>query len=39
MWLIDRLAGGVYKWEAAELGRARCDADVATGSIGQRGKR
>jgi hypothetical protein len=39
VWLIDRLTGSVYKCEASEHGRASCDAEVATGSIGERGKR
>jgi hypothetical protein len=33
-WLIDRLTGTVYRCEAPVRGRASCDADVATGSIG-----
>ena len=39
MWLIDRLTGNVYKCHAAERGKASCEADIATGSIGERGKR
>ena len=39
VWLIDRLTGSVYKCEASGHGRASCDAEVATGSIGERGKR
>jgi hypothetical protein len=38
MWLIDRLSGSVYKCRAPEPGRASCEAEVATGSIGDRGK-
>jgi hypothetical protein len=38
MWLIDRLTGNVYKCRASERGKASCDADVQTGSIGERGK-
>ena len=39
-WLIDRLTGSVYKCSAPDRGKATCDApDVATGSIGGRGKR
>jgi hypothetical protein len=34
MWLIDRLTGNVYKCQAAERGKASCEAEVATGSIG-----
>jgi hypothetical protein len=39
MWLIDRLTGNVYKCQAPERGKASCEADIATGSIGDRGKR
>jgi hypothetical protein len=39
LWLIDRLTGSVYKCEAPERGRAACDAEIATGSIGERPKR
>ena len=38
MWLIDRLTGRVYKCEAAERGRASCEPDTATGSIGDHPK-
>jgi hypothetical protein len=38
MWLVDRLNGSVYKCRAAERGKASCDADIATGSIGERAK-
>ncbi|HZC96215.1 MAG TPA: hypothetical protein VE267_08845 [Bradyrhizobium sp.] len=38
-WLIDRLTGSVYKCQAPERGKASCEAEVATGSIGERGKR
>ena len=38
LWLIDRLTGSVYKCRAAERGKASCDAEIATGSIGERGK-
>ena len=34
MWLIDRLTGNVYKCDAPERGKASCDAEVATGSVG-----
>jgi hypothetical protein len=37
MWLIDRLSGSVYKCRASDPGRASCEAEVATGSVG--GKR
>jgi hypothetical protein len=39
LWLIDRLTGNVYKCQAPERGRAACEAEIATGSIGERGKR
>jgi len=39
MWLIDRLTGSVYKCQAPERGKAACEAEIATGSIGERGKR
>jgi hypothetical protein len=39
MWLIDRLTGNVYKCQTQERGKASCDVEVATGSIGDRGKR
>jgi hypothetical protein len=38
-WLIDRLTGIVYRCQAPERGRASCDAEVATGAIGERPKR
>ena len=38
-WLIDRLAGVVYRCHAPERGRAACDAEVATGAIGEPPKR
>jgi hypothetical protein len=38
MWLIDRLTGHVYKCQASERGKATCDPEVATGSVGERGK-
>jgi hypothetical protein len=38
LWLIDRLTGSVYKCHAAERGKAACEAELATGSIGERGK-
>lgn len=39
VWLIDRLTGNVFKCEAAEHGKATCETDIATGSIGEKGKR
>ena len=38
MWLIDRLTGSVYKCQASERGKASCEPDTATGSIGERQK-
>jgi hypothetical protein len=38
VWLIDRLDGNVYKCQALEHGKASCDRDIATGSIGDRAK-
>ena len=38
-WLVDRLTGTVYKCQAAHAGRASCEADIATGSVGDRQKR
>ena len=38
-WLIDRLTGTVYKCQAAHPGRASCEAEIATGSLGERQKR
>ena len=38
MWLIDRLTGNVYKCQTAERGKATCDPEVATGSVGERPK-
>jgi hypothetical protein len=38
VWLIDRLTGSVYKCQASEHGKAVCDAEIATGSTGERGK-
>ena len=38
VWLIDRLTGSVFKCTAAEHGKATCEADIATGSIGEKGK-
>jgi hypothetical protein len=39
MWLIDRLTGNVYKCQAAERGKASCEPETSTGSIGERPKR
>ena len=39
VWLIDRLTGSVYKCQAADRGKASCEPETATGSIGQPQKR
>jgi hypothetical protein len=38
VWLIDRLTGSVYRCKAPERGKAACDAEISTGSIGDRAK-
>jgi len=38
-WLVDRLTGSVYKCRAPDRGKASCEADIATGSVGERPKR
>jgi hypothetical protein len=38
-WLIDRLTGHVYRCQAPARGPASCDAEIATGSVGDRSKR
>jgi hypothetical protein len=38
VWLIDRLTGSVYKCQASERGKASCEAEVATGAIGEHAK-
>jgi hypothetical protein len=38
LWLVDRLTGSVYRCEAEARGKAACDPDTATGSIGDRPK-
>jgi hypothetical protein len=38
VWLIDRLTGSVYRCKAPERGKASCEAEIATGSIGEQGK-
>ncbi|MGB9114207.1 hypothetical protein [Bradyrhizobium sp.] len=39
VWLIDRLTGSVYRCKASERGKAACEAEIATGSIGEHPKR
>lgn len=38
VWLIDRLTGNVYRCTATERGKAVCDPETATGSIGDHAK-
>ncbi|MFK4654921.1 hypothetical protein ABIF97_004855 [Bradyrhizobium japonicum] len=38
MWLVDRLTGSVYRCQADGRGKASCEPDVATGSLGDRPK-
>lgn len=38
-WLIDRLTGHVYRCQAPVRGRASCEAEIATGTIGDPPKR
>jgi hypothetical protein len=38
VWLVDRLTGTLYKCEAQGRGKAVCDPDIATGSIGAKPK-
>jgi hypothetical protein len=38
VWLIDRLTGIVYRCKAPDRGKALCDAETATGSVGDRRK-
>jgi hypothetical protein len=39
IWLIDRLTGTVFKCQANARGKASCDLDSVTGSIGEQPKR
>jgi hypothetical protein len=39
VWLIDRLTGSVCRCKAPERGKASCDTEIATGSIGERESR
>jgi hypothetical protein len=38
LWLVDRLTGNVYRCQAEGRGKASCEPDVATGSVGERSK-
>ncbi len=37
-WLVDRLTGTLYKCEVQGRGKANCEPDIATGSIGTKPK-
>ena len=39
VWLVDRLTGHVYKCTAPQPGRASCEVEIATGSVGEQQKR
>jgi hypothetical protein len=36
IWLVDRLTGSVYRCQAEARGKASCEPDIATGSVGDR---
>lgn len=38
IWLVDRLTGSVYRCQAEARGKALCEPDIATGSVGDRSK-
>jgi hypothetical protein len=38
MWLVDRLTGSVYRCQSEGRGKASCEPDIATGSVGARSK-
>ena len=38
IWLVDRLTGNVYRCQSEGRGKASCEPDVATGSVGERPK-
>lgn len=35
VWLVDRLTGSVYRCQAPERGKALCEPEMATGSVGE----
>jgi hypothetical protein len=37
-WLVDRLTGNLYKCHAQQPGKASCESEIATGSIGAKSK-
>jgi hypothetical protein len=38
IWLVDRLTGSVYRCQAEARGKASCEPDIATGSVGDRSR-
>ena len=38
MWLVDRLTGSVYRCQAEGRGKASCEPEIATGSVGDRSR-
>jgi hypothetical protein len=36
VWLVDRLTGSVYRCQAPERGKAACEEEAPTGSLGER---
>ena len=38
VWLIDRLTGSVYRCKAPDHGKAACEMEIATGSVGDHPK-
>ena len=38
VWLVDRMTGDVDRCQAADRGKASCEPDIATGSVGDRAK-
>jgi hypothetical protein len=37
-WLVDRLTGSVFRCRASERGKASCEPELTTGSIGERSR-
>lgn len=38
IWLVDRLTGSVYRCQAEARGKASCEPDIVTGSVGDRSR-
>lgn len=38
IWLVDRLTGSVYRCQAEARGKASCEPDIATGSVGDQSR-